>query len=700
MFGGVCGKKPETANLQDLLIYVTKGLSEITTRLRSEDKEVPAAIDRLITTNLFMTITNANFDDDRFIDRINATLSSRDELLEQLHDDTGLSDAASWQYRTAEERTLKADKVGVLNTGNEDLRSLRELVLYGLKGMAAYNKHANVLGHADAAIDAFLQKALAKTLDDSLSADDLTSLVLETGSFGVKVMALLDTANTSTYGNPEITKVELGVRNNPAILISGHDLRAFSFRARGSRSMRLSLALLPAAVCVVIMMVNGNVGAGVAVAGAFSLVRFRSVPGTAKEIGTIFLAMAAGLIAGMGYLGFAVLFSLIMGAVMFVLNVTRFGVKKAEVREKTLRITIPEDLNYGVVFDTLFIVDEASMIANDGLAGAVFGTGRLLDDLIQYVYAGTGCRLMLIGDTAQLPPVGEEESPALSADKLRGYGMEVYEAQLTEVVRQMHDSGILWNATELRRYISEENFLTLPSVRVEGFPDIRMVSGSELIEVINDCYGQAGMDETIVVCRSNKRANIYNKGIRNTILFREDELNSGDLLMVAKNNYFWTEGCKEIDFIANGDIAVVRRVRRVREAYGFRFADVVLAFPDYDGMELEVKLLLDTLHTETPALPKELNDKLFYSVLEDYADITVKRERMKKMKADPHYNALQVKYAYAVTCHKAQGGQWKRVFLDQGYMTEDMLTPDYFRWLYTAFTRATEILYLVNWPKE
>lgn len=225
MFGGVCGKKPETANLQDLLIYVTKGLSEITTRLRSEGKEIPAAIDRLITTNLFMTITNANFDDDRFIDRINETLSSRDELFEQLHDDTGLSDAASWQYRTAEERTLKADKVGVLDTGNEYLRSLRELTLYGLKGMAAYNKHANILGYADTAIDAFLQKALAKTLDDSLSTDDLTSLVLETGSFGVKVMALLDTANTSTYGNPEITKVELGVRNNPAILISGHDLR-------------------------------------------------------------------------------------------------------------------------------------------------------------------------------------------------------------------------------------------------------------------------------------------------------------------------------------------------------------------------------------------------------------------------------------------------------------------------------------------
>jgi len=346
---------------------------------------------------------------------------------------------------------------------------------------------------------------------------------------------------------------------------------------------------------------------------------------------------------------------------------------------------------------TLFIVDEASMIANDGLSGAAFGTGRLLDDLIQYVYAGTGCRLMLIGDTAQLPPVGEEQSPALSPDVLKGYGLEVYEAQLTEVVRQMHDSGILWNATELRRYISEEVFFALPSIRVDGFPDIRIIPGNELIEAINDSYDHAGMDETIVVCRSNKRANIYNRGIRNMILYREDELNSGDLLMVAKNNYFWTEQCKEIDFIANGDIAVVRRVR---EAYGFRFADVVLAFPDYGDVELEVKLLLDTLHTDTPALPKEQNDKLFYAVLEDYADITVKRERMKKMKADPHYNALQVKYAYAVTCHKAQGGQWKRVFLDQGYMTEDMLTPDYFRWLYTAFTRATETLYLVNWPKE
>ena len=349
---------------------------------------------------------------------------------------------------------------------------------------------------------------------------------------------------------------------------------------------------------------------------------------------------------------------------------------------------------------TLFIVDEASMIANEGLSGAMFGTGRLLDDLIQYVYAGVGCRLMLIGDTAQLPPVGEEESPALSPDILKGYGLVVYESCLTEVVRQMHDSGILWNATELRRYIAEEDYFTLPPIRVEGFPDVKVVNGNELIETIDECYNKVGMDETIVVCRSNKRANIYNKGIRNMILYREEELESGDLLMVAKNNYFWSEQCKEMDFIANGDIAVVRRVRHEREMYGFRFVDAILTFLDYDDVELEVKLMLDTLHTDTPALPKEMNDKLFYSVLEDYADITTKRERMKKMKADPYYNALQVKYAYAVTCHKAQGGQWKRVFLDQGYMTEDMLSPDYFRWLYTAFTRATETLYLVNWPKE
>lgn len=357
-------------------------------------------------------------------------------------------------------------------------------------------------------------------------------------------------------------------------------------------------------------------------------------------------------------------------------------------------------LNDNLHQHTLFIVDEASMISNDGLSGSVFGSGRLLDDLIQYVYSGQGCRLLLMGDTAQLPPVGEEESPALTAEVLKGYGLSVKEIDLTQVVRQLGDSGILWNATALRHLIAQGDADSLPKIRVKGFPDIRLLPGDELIEEISSCYGKVGMDETIVVCRSNKRANIYNKGIRNTILYREDELSGGDLLMVAKNNYFWTEKSAEIEFIANGDMAVVRRVRRTREMYGFRFADVQLTLPDYNDYELEATVLLDTLHTDAPALPKADNDRLFYAVLEDYSTISTKRERMKKMKADPYYNALQVKYGYAVTCHKAQGGQWKKVFLDQGYISPEMLTPDYFRWLYTAFTRATETLYLVNYPKD
>ena len=357
-------------------------------------------------------------------------------------------------------------------------------------------------------------------------------------------------------------------------------------------------------------------------------------------------------------------------------------------------------LNDNLTTHTLYIVDEASMISNEGLSGAVFGTGRLLDDLVQFVYSGQGCRLLLMGDTAQLPPVGEELSPALYAEALRGYGLEVVEAELTQVVRQEQQSGILWNATALRRLIAEEACYMLPKVRLSGFADIKVVPGNELIDALASCYDKDGLDETIVVCRSNKRANIYNNGIRAQILWREEELESGDRLMVAKNNYYWTEKQKTLDFIANGETVVVRRVRRTRELYGFRFADAVVAFPDYDELELEVTLLLDTLHSEAPALSREEHERLFQTVLEDYADIPLKRDRMKKMKADPHYNALQVKYAYAVTCHKAQGGQWRNVFLDQGYMSDEYLTPDYFRWLYTAFTRATGTFYLVNYPQE
>lgn len=349
---------------------------------------------------------------------------------------------------------------------------------------------------------------------------------------------------------------------------------------------------------------------------------------------------------------------------------------------------------------TLFIVDESSMIANDGLSGATFGSGRLLDDLIQYVYAGQGCRLLLTGDTAQLPPVGETESPALSDDIMAAYGLTVHAFDLTQVVRQAESSGILWNATRLRRLIADNEVWNFPRMRLSGFADIRHITGNELIEALETAYDQVGLDETMVICRSNKRANIYNNGIRNRILYREEELGSGDVVMIAKNNYHWAAEYKELDFIANGEIAIVRRVRREREVYGFRFADVTLTLPDHDDFEIEATLLLDTLQSDAPALTHEQSEHLYLSVLEDYADIPLKRDRMKKLKIDPYFNALQVKYAYAITCHKAQGGQWQRLFLDQGYVTEEMLSPDYFRWLYTAFTRATETLYLVNFPPE
>lgn len=357
-------------------------------------------------------------------------------------------------------------------------------------------------------------------------------------------------------------------------------------------------------------------------------------------------------------------------------------------------------LNDNLHKNTLFIVDEASMISNDGLTGSSFGSGRLLDDLIEYVYAGQGCRLLIIGDDAQLPPVGEDESPALSAEVLSGYGLDVTECILTEVIRYSGRNGILSNATMLRERMAADDIYDLPVLTLKGYEGISSIPGSELIEAINSSYNEVGMDETMVICRSNKRAYLYNKGIRNTILYREEELSTGDILMIAKNNYHWTADCKEMDFIANGDIAVVRRVRRTQEMYGFRFADVVLSFPDHNDIEFELKILLDTLHSDYPSLSKEDNDRLFNAVMEDYSDITNKKERMKKLKEDSFYNALQVKYAYAVTCHKAQGGQWKRIFIDQGYITEDTFTPDYYRWLYTALTRASEKLYLVNWPES
>ena len=276
--------------------------------------------------------------------------------------------------------------------------------------------------------------------------------------------------------------------------------------------------------------------------------------------------------------------------------------------------------------------------------------------------------------------------------------MKVYECDLNQVLRQSEESGILWNATRIRQMVTHIELTQLPKIRLEGFADIQVVPGDELIESLASSYSRVGLDDTIVITRSNKRANIYNQGIRNTVLDREDELCRGDQLMIVKNNYFWTEGSKEIPFLANGDVAVVQRVRNIHELYGFRFAEVTMQLPDYDDYELTATVVLDSLTTEAPSLTREQQEQLYNAVLEDYQDIPLKSDQIKKLKSDRYYNALQIKFAYAVTCHKAQGGQWAHVYLDQGYMTDDMLTPDYIHWLYTAFTRATEKLFLVNWP--
>ena len=348
---------------------------------------------------------------------------------------------------------------------------------------------------------------------------------------------------------------------------------------------------------------------------------------------------------------------------------------------------------------TLFIVDEASMISNDGLDTFSFGSGRLLDDLIHYVYFGEGCRLLLMGDSAQLPPVSQSNSPALDSEVLKAYNLKVHYIALTQVVRQSEMSGILLNATRLRTAIAEDKVNIFPQLIEKNQSDIIIVKGDELIETIENSYNRVGEGETIIITRSNKRANVFNNGIRNQILYREEALSSGDLLMVSKNNYFWGKEQKEIDFIANGDLIEILRVRRIEEIYGFRFADLLVCFPDYE-IEMELKIVMESLISDTPGLSKEQNDKLFYTILEDYSDIPTKVERMKRMKENPHYNAVQVKYAYSVTCHKAQGGQWKNVFLDISYVPKEYLGLDFYRWLYTAFTRATEKIFLINPAKE
>ena len=346
---------------------------------------------------------------------------------------------------------------------------------------------------------------------------------------------------------------------------------------------------------------------------------------------------------------------------------------------------------------TLFIVDEASMI-NNSSGKSIFGSGALLDDLISYVYSGEGCRLLLIGDDAQLPPVGDNYSPALEKSKLESYGFSVIDFGLTQVVRQSEKSGILFNATTIRNLINEQRIAEKPTFTLAGYADIQKLSGEDIIEAINSTYNKVGIENSIIITRSNKRAAIYNKGIRYQVLQKEDELSTGDLLMIGKNNYFWSKNYENLEFIANGDIMEVVRIRKHYHLYDLHFVDATLQFLDYE-QEIDARLLVDSLYTETPADMEVLNKKIFEQVSEDFIDIGNKRERMKKIMENEYFNALQVKFAYAVTCHKAQGGQWDTVFIDQGQLPEN-LPNDYLNWLYTAITRAISHVYLVNFPEE
>lgn len=361
------------------------------------------------------------------------------------------------------------------------------------------------------------------------------------------------------------------------------------------------------------------------------------------------------------------------------------------------------NLNDNLHTDTLFVIDEASMISSMSMGDTGFGSGSLLDDLIEFVYSGRNCRMLLIGDTAQLPPIGEDESPALIPDILYGYGAKLFICDLSEVLRQSSKSGILYNATRIRQLIQYEDATELPKIRFNGFDDIEILPGNEIIDTISDSYSGVGIDDTIIITRSNKNATMYNNGIRAQVLDREELLERGDQVMVVKNLTLTKTNDNDAtqpSFIANGDKAIVVRVRNFRELYDFHFADATLRFPDYDDFELDTIVLTDALQSDAPALTQEQSTALFKAIEEDYADIPHKADRLKAIRKDPYFNALQIKYAYAVTCHKAQGGQWSHVYIDQGYMTDDMLTPDYIHWLYTAITRAKDKLYLINWNKN
>lgn len=344
---------------------------------------------------------------------------------------------------------------------------------------------------------------------------------------------------------------------------------------------------------------------------------------------------------------------------------------------------------------TLFIVDEASMIANQADSGT-FGSGRLLDDLIRHVYSAVDCALLFLGDDAQLPPVGQITSPALSADNLRGYGLQVQEHVLTEVARQALDSGILYNATRLREQLATQQTSQLPTLQVTEFSDMIITDGSDLVDLLESSYSEVGEEETIILSRTNKRTNLYNNNVRARVLWRDDEIGAGDRLMVTQNNYFWSEQYEDLPFLANGDMLEVMSIHHEHEMYGFRFAEASLHSMDYDW-EIDVMLWLDTLHTDSPDQHYGMRKELFARIAEDYPELAhKKRDLIKKVMESPYYNALQVRFAYCVTCHKAQGGQWKHVYIDPGMVSDEHLGEEFYRWFYTALTRAQEKVILVG----
>lgn len=350
---------------------------------------------------------------------------------------------------------------------------------------------------------------------------------------------------------------------------------------------------------------------------------------------------------------------------------------------------------------TLFIVDEASMISTESPEGEIPGMGGLLDDLMDYVYSNLHNRMLFIGDDAQLPPVHSAESPALNQEFLRfSYDVTLFGCRLTDVVRQSLTSGILFNATKLRDKINNED-ISFPFFSKESFHDFERIPGGELEDLLNNLYNNNDCDEIVAITRSNKRAYLFNNEIRNRILYRENRISTGDYLMAVKNNYYWIDETSEVGFLANGDIMEVMAIHKQQELYGFSFADVTVRLCDYPNHpDIDIKIILESLEVEAPSLSYEDNKRLYYAIAEDYADISNKRLRYLKIKNDPFLNAVQVKFAYSLTCHKTQGGQWKHVLIDQGYLTEDNLDKEYLRWLYTAVTRSTEHTYLINFEDK